>query len=83
MAFDPAGGAPQVSVMSQDRVFGDESLADLLGNLIDTGVVLQADLTLTLANVDLVFVGLRAVICAVDAAPAQAALGQFFSPSEQ
>lgn len=67
-----------VSVAASDPRFGDESLADLLGSLIDTGVVLQADLTLTVADVDLVYVGLKAVICAVDAPPAQAALGQFY-----
>lgn len=65
------------SVMAQDTNFGEQSLSDLLGSLIDTGVVLQADLTLTLAGVELVYVGLKAVICAVDAVPAQAALGYY------
>ncbi|MEO0411364.1 MAG: gas vesicle protein [Pseudomonadota bacterium] len=66
---------PSISVMAEDRLFGEEALSDVLGGLIDTGVVLQADLTLTLAGVDLVYVGLRAVICAADAEPARAALG--------
>ncbi|MEM6682035.1 MAG: gas vesicle protein [Pseudomonadota bacterium] len=66
--------APRVSVMALDNALGANSLSDLLGGLIDTGVVLQADLVLTLADVDLVYIGLRAVISAVDAEPAQAAL---------
>lgn len=77
----PIPATPQsarVGVAASSPAFGDESLADLLGSLIDTGVVLQADLTLTVADVDLVYVGLKAVICAVDAPPAQAALGQFY-----
>lgn len=66
----------RVSVMAQDSLFGKEALSDVLGGLINTGAVLQADLTLGLAGVDLVYIGLRAVICAADAPPALAALGQ-------
>ncbi|MEM8799267.1 MAG: gas vesicle protein [Pseudomonadota bacterium] len=67
--------------MATDRAFGDESLADLLGGLIETGVVLQADVTLSLAGIDLVYVGLKAVICSADAPPARAALGLLPEPS--
>jgi len=65
-----------MSVMATDGPFGEQSLADLLGGLIDTGVVLQADLVLTVADVELVYVGLKAVISSVDAEPAKAALGR-------
>jgi hypothetical protein len=50
---------------------GEASLADVVSRLLETGVVLKADLTLTLANVDLVFIGLNAVICSPDRLEAQ------------
>lgn len=42
----------------------DSSLLDVLDNLLHQGVVLNADLILALANVDLVFVRLSALLCA-------------------
>ena len=44
----------------------DSSLLDVLDNLLNRGVVLNADLTLALANVDLVYVRLAALLCAAD-----------------
>src|SRR4030095_10621166 len=44
----------------------EASLLDLLDNLLAKGVVLNADLILALANVDLVYVRLSALICAAD-----------------
>lgn len=41
----------------------DSSLLDVLDNLLNQGVVVNADLILALANVDLVFVRLSAVLC--------------------
>jgi hypothetical protein len=43
------------------------TLLDLVDRLLDTGVVLQGDITLAIADVDLVYVGLRAMISSVDA----------------
>ena len=45
---------------------GDTSLLDVLDNLLNRGVVLNADLVLALANVDLVYVRLSALLCAAD-----------------
>ncbi len=45
---------------------GDSSLLDVIDNLLNQGVVLHADLVLALADVDLVFVRLSAVLCAAD-----------------
>jgi hypothetical protein len=43
----------------------DEStLLDVLDNLLDKGVVLNADVMLALANVDLVYLRLSAILCA-------------------
>jgi hypothetical protein len=44
----------------------DKSLVDVLDSLLNQGVVLNADLVLSLANVDLVYVRLSALLCAAD-----------------
>jgi gas vesicle protein GvpA/GvpJ/GvpM family len=42
------------------------SLADVIDNLLNRGVVLNADVILALADVDLVYVRLSALVCAAD-----------------
>jgi hypothetical protein len=44
----------------------DSTLLDVIDNLLNQGVVLNADLVLALADVDLVFVRLSALLCAAD-----------------
>jgi hypothetical protein len=44
----------------------DTSLLDVIDNLLNRGVVLNADLILALANVDLVYIRLSALLCAAD-----------------
>lgn len=44
----------------------DKSLADVIDSLLNRGVVLNADLVLALANVDLIYIRLSALICAAD-----------------
>jgi hypothetical protein len=44
------------------------ALIDLVDRLLDSGVVLAGDITLAAADVDLVYVGLRALISSVAAA---------------
>jgi hypothetical protein len=45
----------------------DEStLVDLLDNLLSKGVMLNADLILALADVDLIYIRLSALLCAAD-----------------
>jgi hypothetical protein len=44
----------------------DTSLVDVIDNLLNRGVVLNADLILALADVDLVYVRLSALLCAAD-----------------
>jgi hypothetical protein len=43
------------------------ALVDLLDRLLEGGVVLTGDLTLAIADVDLVRISLRALICPVEA----------------
>ena len=50
------------------RIIDDDekSLVDVLDSLLNQGVVLNADLILALADVDLVYVRLSALLCAAD-----------------
>jgi hypothetical protein len=52
-----------VSRVLRDR---DVSLLDLVDRLLDGGVVIHGDITLAVADVDLVYVGLRALIASVE-----------------
>ena len=44
----------------------DIALVDLVDRLLDGGVVIHGDITLAVADVDLLYVGLRAIIASVD-----------------
>ena len=44
----------------------DASLVDVIDNLLNRGVVLNADVILALANVDLVYLRVSALLCAAD-----------------
>jgi hypothetical protein len=44
----------------------DTTLLDVIDNLLSRGVVLNADVILALANVDLVYLRLSALLCAAD-----------------
>lgn len=45
----------------------DIALVDLVDRLLAGGVVLAGDITLSIADIDLVYVSLRALIASVDA----------------
>jgi hypothetical protein len=45
-----------------------QALIDVLDHLLDTGVVLDGHIVLSVAGVDLVHVGLRALLASVDSA---------------
>ncbi|HET7221500.1 MAG TPA: gas vesicle protein [Vicinamibacterales bacterium] len=47
-------------------VHPETSLLDVLDSLLNKGVVLNADIILALANVDLVYLRLSALLCAAD-----------------
>ncbi|NTW02220.1 MAG: gas vesicle protein [Oscillochloris sp.] len=46
----------------------DVTILDLLDRALDKGVLLWGELTLSIADVDLVYVGLKALLCSVDTA---------------
>ena len=49
-----------------DGFSSETSLVDVIDNLLNRGVVLNADVVLALADVDLVYVRLSALLCAAD-----------------
>jgi Gas vesicle protein len=59
------GAAPKRQV---GRIIDEDeaSLVDLIDNLLSKGVMLNADLILALADVDLVYIRLSALLCAAD-----------------
>jgi len=44
----------------------DASLLDLVDNLLNKGVVLDADVMLSIADVDMIYLRLSALVCAAD-----------------
>jgi hypothetical protein len=60
----PAPPAPRQIARIIDQ--SDSSLLDVVDNLLNRGVVLNADIVLALANVDLVYLRLSALLCAAD-----------------
>jgi Gas vesicle protein len=65
----PIGRAPKSTAPKRQvaRIFDDDAtLVDLIDNLLSKGVMLNADLFLALANVDLVYIRLSALLCAAD-----------------
>ena len=65
----PASRAPKRTTPKSQvgRILDDESsLLDLIDNLLNKGVMLNADLILALADVDLVYIRLSALLCAAD-----------------
>jgi len=58
----PAIGRRVARIVDED----ESSMLDLIDNLLAKGVMLNADLVLALANVDLVYVRLSALLCAAD-----------------
>jgi len=68
-----------VSGASGSAGAGDHvALVELVNRVVDRGVVLGGDLTISVADVDLLYVGLRLLLCSpdrlLDAAPERARL---------
>jgi gas vesicle structural protein len=73
---DLSGFEPGIYGLEAESGFGESSLADVIGRLLDAGVVLKADVTLSLAGVDLVYVGLNALLCSADRREAEQQLSR-------
>jgi gas vesicle structural protein len=51
-----------------DVISTPQSVADMLDSLLDTGVIADAQLVISVAGVDLIHVGLRALLASADTA---------------
>jgi hypothetical protein len=58
--------APTRSAARDILETSDESLLDLVDNLLNRGVVISGEVMLGLAGVDLVYLRLQAVLCSAD-----------------
>jgi hypothetical protein len=67
-AADPARGIPASGADTSPLLLdsAEASLLELVDNLLNRGVVLDAELVLGLAGVDLIYVHLNALLCAAD-----------------
>ena len=54
--------APTPEIFEADRVV----LVELVNRVVDKGVVLSGDLTISVADIDLLFIGLRVLLCSAD-----------------
>lgn len=55
-----------MSAVSTFEAGRDVTLLDLLDRLLDKGVAISGDIVLSVAGVDLVYVGLRAVLLGIE-----------------
>ena len=60
------GAARQRANFERIRRERNVSLLDLVDRLLDGGVVIHGDITLAVADVDLLYVGLRAMVASVE-----------------
>ena len=72
---DNAGEAWDVDLVSDDTIVWDDgmgddvgSLVDLVNRLLDKGVVIAGEITISVAGVDLVYLGLNAVLTSISTA---------------
>lgn len=56
----------RVTDLDRARQAREVSLVDLVDRLLDGGVVIHGDITLAVADVDLLYVGLRALVASVE-----------------
>jgi hypothetical protein len=59
-------GTRQTSRVGQPAQAREVALVDLIDRLLDGGVVIHGDITLAVADVDLLYVGLRALVASVN-----------------
>ena len=56
----------RIADLDRARAAREVSLVDLVDRLLDGGVVIHGDITLAVADVDLLYVGLRALVASVE-----------------
>lgn len=68
-AEGPAYGPERVDLSRTDPDGDDATVVDLLDRLLEGGVMIHGDVTLSLAGIDLLYVGLRLVVKVPDDGP--------------
>ncbi|MEM6413392.1 MAG: gas vesicle protein [Pseudomonadota bacterium] len=58
----------------------EETLVEVLDQLLDVGVVVSGDLKISVADVDLLYIGCKLVACSADKIATQPAIGRAFNP---
>lgn len=61
------GAKPETMVLGEDGE-GEVSLLDILDHVLNAGVVVHGSLVISLAGVDLVYVGLNVILTSVETA---------------
>ena len=76
-AYEATRGVPEATAGLGEALLasGDGSLLDLVDHLLNQGVVLQAEVILGLASIDLIYLRLTALLCATDRLTARAPAG--------
>lgn len=64
----PAKTTPSVVIAGSNVPEAEVSLLDILDHVLNAGVVVQGSIVLSLAGVDLVYVGVSAVLTSVETA---------------
>jgi gas vesicle structural protein len=57
-----------MTTQSPDWAAHDLTVLELLDRALNKGVVVWGDITLSVADVDLIYIGLKALLCSVDTA---------------
>lgn len=60
----------------------DIALLELLDRVLDKGVVVAGDLTISVADIDLIYVGLRLLLCSVEKIEQMQSANALLEPSK-
>jgi len=69
--------------MNQDELTDQITLCDALDRMLNKGVVISGDITVSVAGVELLYIGLRGLVCAIDAMETRPASLSCFPRSAQ
>jgi hypothetical protein len=67
-SMDALGSEGDARTLSHGSPEEEVTLLELLDRVLDKGIVLSGDITLSVADIDLVYVGLRVLLTSIEAA---------------
>ncbi|MGF1544572.1 MAG: gas vesicle protein [Parvularculaceae bacterium] len=71
-----ADGRPRYAALGDD----EETLVHVLDRVLDVGLVAVGDLKITVADVELIYVGLKLVVCSADKIAGSPTIERAFGP---